>query len=382
VLEKDTAKDELRGFEQKITLMKKEVLESNEALAEMKHQYGALKLSAEIQEKSFVEQQKAHEQANKAWQIERSGLHTKIEHLDMDLRNNDDKVAQLKEEVEKLEKELKELRLASEAERIKLEQQRADLEANLRELEQNQKIAGRKRNQLVKELKTQLKKEALETHRLKASNSRLQDDIRSSRTNLSSRSLNLGIHSQSSSQSNNSANAKRLSLLSSPSLPKTAAPVKIVRSNSLGSDTLRASSESEVVVALSKKVTYQEEKNHTLKQQINYLEEAVREANQELEKNKNIVRNIIQRTKFSALSSGDIERHIMEKNKRSTLAKQSPQELLSKMELFVQETSLQNAHLRKDIETMGVEIQKLFKENQALKTQVEGNSREQITFLE
>jgi len=275
-------------------------------------------------------------------------------------------VSRLKEEVEKLERELKEQRFASNVERDKLEKQKAELEANFLEMEQNQKITSRKRNQLVKELKSQLRKEALETQRLKASNSRLEDDIRSSRTTPS-----LGSRSHSPMQPNSLPLSKGASASRFPPVPKSAPPVKHGRGPSSGSNLLEISSESEVVSALSRKVTVQEEKNYALKQQIKYLEETVREANEELEKKKSIVRNIIQRTKISALSSGDIVQHIKEKNKRSTLAKHSPQELLSKMELFVQETSLQNAHLRRDIDAMGVEIQKLYKENQAFKKEAQ-----------
>merc|ERR1719419_865350 len=171
----------------------------------------------------------------------------------------------------------------------------------------------------------------------------------------------------SSTPSKKGASAQRF-----PPVPKAAPPVKHGRGSS---SRLEVSSESEVVSALSQKVTDREEKNYALKQQIKYLEETVREVNEELEKKKSIVRNIIQRTKISALSSGDIEQRIREKNKRSTLAKSSPQELLSKMELFVQETSLQNAHLRRDIDAMGVEIQKLYKENQAFKKKAQDKAR-------
>jgi len=376
VFQRDSAKDELQNFEEKIDAVRNQAVESKEALEEMKHQYAALQMSAELQENSFLEKQGAHDEEKKSWEIERSRLHTKIEQLDARARNNDDKVARLKEEVEKLEEEIKELRFASDAEREKLEKEKAELEENFREMEQNQKITSRKRNQLVKELKSQLKKEALETQRLKASNSRLEDDIRSSRTSLTTPSPSLRSRSHSPMQPNSLTPSKKgASAPRFPPVPKTAPPVKHGRGS-------LASSESEVVSALSQKVTDKEEKNYALKQQIKYLEETVREVNEELEKKKSIVRNIIQRTKISALSSGDVEQRIREKNKRSTLAKSSPQELLSKMELFVQETSLQNAHLRRDIDAMGVEIQKLYKENQAFKKKAQDKARKQNPFLE
>jgi len=384
VLERDTAKDELRDFQEKIVSVRKQAIESKEALEEMKHQYGALQLSAELQETGFLEKQNAHEEEKKAWELERSCLHSKIENLDLKCRNNNDKVSRLKEEVGKLEHELKEVRLLSKMEKEKTEKERGELEAKFIELEQNTKITERKRNQLVKELKSQLRKEALETQRLKASNSQMEDDIRSSRTNMhssSSPSAKSQTHSPMLRVTNNLAYQRAKPNSHFPPVPNFSPPVRMERASvgSFSSNTPQITSESEVVAALSKKVTDQEEKNFTLKQQIKYLEDTVRDINGELEKKKSIVRNIIQRTKISALSSGDIEKHIREKNERS-IVKHSPQELLSKMELFVQETSLQNAHLRRDIDAMGVEVQKLFKENKALKAQ--NNAKKQNPFRE
>jgi len=359
-LQKDTTKDELQGSDQKMKHALKQAREVAETLEEIKQQYTTLETSTEMMEKTFLAKQSVQEHEKKAWEIDKNSLNSKIDNLTKRVRRGGEKIFSLEESIRKLKLEVEQEKNRSEAEKNSLKCSISELKSNIRDLEKNKEITNRKRNNLVKELKSQMKKETLEIERLRARNSILE--------------VNLGVNENSTPpKSQQQAPSQTQSAipppLRFPPPPTKAAPPskrgKLIPRSPLV--IIKPKPTQEVATALNHKLVKKEEKNLALQQQIQYLEETVREINSEVDTQKNIIRGAMQETKLMALSSEGIERHIREKNQRSEFSDECSEELLSKMDLVVQETSLQNVNLRRDMTAMGTKMQKLFKENHILK---------------
>ena len=213
------------------------------------------------------------------------------------------------------------------------------------------KIEAKKRNQMVNSLKAELKKATVRVAELEASvnqkidaNNELQDRIarleqtlasteRPSASNGNSTSLassNPALHQRSSS-------GRGLGLA-----PK--APTHIAE---------------EVTAALSKRLEAAQEGNFQLKQQIRYLEENVRLLNEDIENKKEVINNYILRIETGALSTSETRNDIARKVQMRAMSGDILQELLAKMEIILQETTLQNVQLRDHKKKLGEEVQRL-----------------------
>jgi len=370
-LERDTLKDELADVDSKISSAEKLKVEAEETLADYKNQYAALEASATMQEADFLDQAKKLQGEKEALEQERTKLHGKIETLDEALRKAQKEVGEQKSELRTLQEELEEQREMTDTARRHRDNLKEDLGRKLEESEQNQKITDRKRNNLVKELKSQLKKEAVAKRSLQAENAQLKSENQDLERDLVEVSgANSVQHSPNLSGPPTPNLLKRLSAPRGPAPrappPQRKTPLKLRGMNSSQSVHSEDGSEAaaqEVTFALSKKVREQEDKNHALKQQIKYLEQTVNDLNKELAGKKELVKNVMMRVdKRVALAT-----HEHQQPAKRARNMQEQQELLNKMEIFVQETSLQNDHLRREKEVLGKEVQRLFKENAALK---------------
>jgi len=359
-LEKDTIKDELRGSDQEMKTALKQAAEVAESLEEIKQQFTTLETSTEMMGKTLLAKQSVQEHEKKAWETDKNSLDSKIDSLNQRVQRGCDKVASVEESVRKLRLEIKQEKSRSESKKNALKFSISELNCNIRDLEKNKEITDRKRNNLVKELKSQIRKETVEIERLRSRNDILQGSL-----GVKENSTPPNSQQQVTSQTQSA-------LPPPPRFPPP--PTKAAPPSKRGKlaprfplSTIKPKPTDEVVTALNQKLVKKEEKNLALQQQIQYLEETVRDLNSEVDTQKNIIRDAMQETKLMALSSVGIERHIREKNQRSEISDDCSEELLSKMELVVQATSLQNVNLRKDMTAMGEKMQKLFKENHILK---------------
>lgn len=106
--------------------------------------------------------------------------------------------------------------------------------------------------------------------------------------------------------------------------------------------------EKEVSGALAKKLEIEVKSNFALKEQIKYLTQSIQQLHIDLDNKKTVISNLTKRIDIGALPT----------SKKKDNNKDNKQQLIGQLQLLMQETTLQNAMLRKDLELMGKELEK------------------------
>lgn len=302
------------------------------------------------------------------WQRERdtlvTGLRTRVDTLQRERDSGRESVESVRRRLAEVESEwsVKEAewarqtesvggRLAeSEAKLASAEQSASAAEASMR---MEWKISSRKQEQLVKELKAQLKKEVIKCQSLTGQLLLHLDSSRRSAATTTTESL--GFHSVS------------------PVVPPPPPP-RADRGVSHRREASREESESsrsrvfpgemsmarQVTDAMSAKLLRCEEDKHKLKAKVSYLSTSIQALQDDLAAQRLMVANLTRRVKCGALTLTDGDGGATSSGAVSA-------EMYAQMGKIYEETMLQNELLRRDIEAMGGEVQALLRDNEALR---------------
>jgi len=256
--------------------------------------------------------------------------------LNDELNQSKDEVNKLKNDKIEQQKEMEQLKNRLNDEIKELNDNKTEIEtqhkleidakdSRINELEIEHKIKEKKKNKLVKELQEQLKKEVIKSQESKCKVLKLNDeliDIKQKNEQLNDQLTRDMATSNSSSNHHHhhqtTPNANRSTFV-----------------------------EKEVSSALAKKLEVEVKSNFALKEQIKYLTESIQQLHVELIDKKTVISNLTKRIDVGALPS-------FKNNKNS---KNNKTLQLSQLELLMQETTLQNAMLRRDLKTMGIALQ-------------------------
>ena len=269
------------------------------------------------------------------------------------------------ENINNLNQKIKEINDNNFENENKYKQEIKEKDCKINEIEIEFKI--KEKNKLIKELQDQLKKEVIKSQELKCKVLNLNDeliDIKQKNETLiieNERIKNSSSPSPSSSPSSsppsslnghknknknkhqNKNNNNNNHHHHHPNHHQNGKPSKFV--------------EKEVSGALAKKLEIEVKSNFALKEQIKYLTESIQQLHIDLDNKKTVISNLTKRIDIGALPTSST----MIKNKKSGRKRSnsnSKQELIGQLQLLMQETTLQNAMLRKDLELMGKELEK------------------------
>merc|ERR1712048_839778 len=200
------------------------------------------------------------------------------------------------------------------------------------------KIKEKKTNKMIKELQGQLKKEVIKSQELRGKVLKSSDeliDIRAKNEKLNERLKNaLDATSPSAAASLSSSNGLHHD---EPVIRKPSSFVEL-----------------EVSKSLAKRLEEKEIKINSFKQQTKYLSEVIQQLHIDLDNKKTVIQNLTKRIDIGALPTFQ--------NKKK--GKNNVQ--MSQLELLMQETTLQNAMLRQDLEKMGRALQESMNKDKKL----------------
>ena len=263
-----------------------------------------------------------------------------------------------------------------------------------------QRITDKKRLHLVKELKAQLRREAMVNRDLQVTLNAVRDELdANSLTRLDAYAATQRRQFLSPG-GNGRGHSTAPTPFTSPLPPAQGATVAAVMNSPMprggGGPTIEV--ESEVAAALTDRLAQVQEMNFTLKQRIKYLEETVQVGfvhfslhphhcntfsltlwwcvvarplqtlSHDLEQKRQIVQSYVRRVESGALSVGHPTTTTFTSSRSNQFA-ESPddvkRDMYAKMELLLEETSLHNVQLRKVVDTLGHELQRLDSECKA-----------------
>jgi len=263
-----------------------------------------------------------------------------------------------------------------------------------------QKIEAKKRNNYVKELKAQLKKNTIRVSELEALLAQANDQVESLMGAMRGKVLSSSppplpgptsassttSTSSTTTQSSGPTRSNGRSTPSQKSLPPPSGPSprtrrrSFSRSDSQGSLNSGGSGsetnpdrphvdpivETEVSAALAKKLAELQDVNYSLKRQINGFKEKMDLMAEDVKQKKEMIVNLVLRIETGALTTAEMTTN---QSKRSFESHNTTtqQELFKKMEIVFQETTLQNIHYRRNLESMGKEVQNLMAQVEELK---------------
>merc|ERR1712228_1068958 len=236
------------------------------------------------------------------------------------MENNHNEIEQKqREEIEAKESKINEL--------MECHQEIKEKELEIKATEIEYKIKEKKKNKLIKELQGQLKKEVIKSQELKCKvlkssdelidikdkNEKLNEELRNAMdaTSVSSNNGHQHLH-----HNQHHLNGKTSSFV-----------------------------ELEVSKSLANKLEMKEIKINAFKEQTKYLTESIQQLHIDLDNKKTVIQNLTKRIDIGALPTF--------KNKK----KKKNNVEISQLELLMQETTLQNAMLRQDLEKMGRALQ-------------------------
>lgn len=225
-----------------------------------------------------------------------------------------------------------------------LERSREQTEAQMSDAKLNEKIESKKRNRLVEELKKQLKKDALRVRELEAALAEAKDGMMNAEKAL----LVKGALEFGSTPS-------RLTGLRGISQRRVSTSSTHSTQSTTSNEVLE-----EVSAALSKKFAALKDENYIMKQKLFYLEQNCRLLNEDIIQKKAIIGNYLSRIQSGALTTAAMtKRQQINEAKFNKQPEKVKMALFSKMEIVLQETSLQNMQYKEHLKTMGLEVSKL-----------------------
>merc|ERR1719499_1462214 len=290
----------------------------------------------------FEALQKSFAEAKEEYESQLDSVHTAREKLTIevsDLRSKLDSLTEIHEETATDLQQCKKLIIELEAELSTLKQRSVQKEV---ESETERKIAHKRLSDLVKQLRSQLKKETIKNQGLQAQLAEARDSLRDAPASVKA------------------ANSPNL-----PSDADTASSISVEVDPAVST---------EFADAMTLKLTQQTEENFKLKEKIKFLEGSIQEITEDLYQRKVTLRNIMLRIDTGALTTETEQQG--RKAKKLGKNRKVWEELVNRMEIVVTETSLQNDHLRREKKQMGAEMQKLYKRTK--EQEIELQSRREL----
>jgi cell division septum initiation protein DivIVA len=124
-----------------------------------------------------------------------------------------------------------------------------------------------------------------------------------------------------------------------------------------------------------------QERNFQLEEKVKYLTDLVNELNSELEARSKLIRQLSTQIKVSGRTTADMDKYKLERAQRqnslmgslfSPTKKDSlVEEVNAKMSSVLEDTLIKNMQLQEDLKVMGAEVDRLLRENEALKRQLQ-----------
>lgn len=329
------------------------------------------------------EWERRYDEEKAAWEEEKGRAGEERKRLMKELKDAQEEENELRRQLDSLTNDHTALKASSEETTSAL----AALQVQYTELLSNGAIETRKRNHLVLELKSTLKSELIRSKELLARLKNAEDDIvtlrvmnqhqiAASTTSTGEGQINganggtgqqQGMDGQhppatpsSSSASNNGGNAGSHNTSLHPPQPPTPS-----------SSTHSKGVEQEVTVALAQKLAELQNDKHSLSKKVRSLEEHVDLLENDVGQKKEMIRNLVRRIETGALAtSSQLDDDSHQKTALfSSLGPEAKQALFEKMEIILQDTTLQNAQYRANLQSMGGEVTKLMSELDTLRTE-------------
>eukprot|EP01083_Nonionella_stella_P136617 415829_1 len=254
----------------------------------------------------------------------------------------------------------------------KIEEVREDHERKLREKTMESSITARKRNTIVKELKIQLKRETLRCKRLEAEVMSQGDELATKFRESSTPQIS-PLPSDILSQTSSAPISRRSSPQSSPARSMIdsfdSGFTEHSRAKSVAAGIDASTVAKEVNTHLANLLEEKQNSIFNLQQRIKYLEGTVQELTTELEKKRQVLQNVLRRIEAGVFTTSDFN----SPKKRSSLSlRPGPlrEEIFRKMEVALDETTLQNEALRVAKDKLGEEVQRLYRENHELNAEL------------
>jgi hypothetical protein len=239
------------------------------------------------------------------------------------------------------------------------------LTRELSELKANSSIETRKRNRLVQELKTALKAELLRAKDALARLKHAEDDLVTIKVMQQHQiaptgSFALTVDPASASTGGGSGGGMDGSDTSSSTRASSHTPNAASSSSSsmLSTPSHSKGVEQEVANALAQKLAQLENDKFVLVKKQRALEEHNDMLQADVMQKKEMIRNLVRRIEIGSLTTTDDSGM----QQMASLSPESRQVLFEKMEVLLQETTLQNAQYKNNLQSMGAEITKLMEE--------------------
>jgi len=233
------------------------------------------------------------------------------------------------------------------------------LNRELSELRANSGIETRKRNRLVQELKTALRAELLRAKDALARLKNAEDDLvtlkvmqqhKIAPTGSFALTVDPATESGAGGDGSSDPNSTRSSL--HPPLQSSGSSSSLTPSHSKGV-------EQEVANALAQKLAQLENDKFLLAKKQRALEEHNDMLQADVMQKKEMIRNLVRRIEIGSLTTSGDDSGMKQ---MATLSPEARQVLFEKMEVLLQETTLQNAQYKNNLQSMGQEITKLMEE--------------------
>mmetsp|Transcript_45219 Transcript_45219/g.88785 ORF Transcript_45219/g.88785 Transcript_45219/m.88785 type:complete len:489 (+) Transcript_45219:870-2336(+) len=222
------------------------------------------------------------------------------------------------------------------AEAQELGRQLAEMQNAATEFKLEQKIESKKRNRLVSELKKQLQKDTVKVRDLEAALAEKTDELANAEAAIK-RSMDSVLQQTLST--------------AGPASPPSAS------SSSSSSAAVPTEVEEEVAAALSQRLEALQNANFDLTTKCYYLEQNIRLVNEDLLHKKAVVRNLFRRIETGALTAAADDGQAQQLY--LSLSHSMRDELFNKMEITLQETTLQNSEFKDNLKKMGSEVGRL-----------------------
>ena len=250
-------------------------------------------------------------------------INEQMQKMESDHKEIEDKQ---KEEIEDRESKIDELTEQLNEIEAKHKEVIAAKNTEIKSVEIDYKIKEKKNNKMIKELQGQLKKQIIKSQELKCKVLKSTDEL-------------IDIK-----QKNEKLNEELKNALDENTVSPTNGHQHLRHDQTVNG---KASSfvELEVSKSLAKRLEMKEIKINAFKEQTKYLTESIQQLHIDLDNKKTVIENLTKRIDIGALPTFKSK-----KKKRNNVE-------ISQLELLMQETTLQNAMLRQDLEKMGRALQ-------------------------
>jgi len=252
----------------------------------------------------------------------------------------------------------------------------------LDDLESARQVDARRRNRLVVELKEALRQEIIRRKDTLAKLKTAEDDIvalRVMNAHQIASNMPLPDEGQTSGQTKGSSGHSgsggsqhaQHGANGSTSPPDSSNQPSSTSNNTPPAQQHAKGVEQEVTVALAQKLAQVQNEKHSLQSAFNRLQEHCELLENDVTQKKEIIRNMIRRIETGSLTMRDEDGLNQTPGQMSIgLSSEARQELFEKMELILQETTLQNSQYKNNLKSMGAEMTKLMEELDTLKEEL------------